>query len=774
MESGYLPFLPTSPSFHCPPFHVLFNRPINVGPRRRMRIQMDSNDVLNWNRLEHTLTQLFRSFQSAYSIPPMPPIVRTSLVCQDQFDYPSQFATAEKRCRNWFSVWMAMVSLGIAIAEISDGHPGAETAPKWFVEFSKHMDESTLSGIRQQLGHFNGSLYRAGVFLDLCSPQEQPTVDFFVHLNIPIWYRWGSKETSRLQNNPSYWGKYIPPAHLLQKAQSFLIVAPPPPQPADTGTDRPWTAFFAERKMRATGLPKKKPPLKVFHWERDFVSGAWNRVPIIQDFASETLAAYGKMQKHYDACSNEWDCCTEMGDKDAEELQADEWANSDNEPFLPIGVPPSIASPDTSMANESAPEPHSVSLLITASSSSANAGLSDQPQAATHTERTEGYHPDVNSPADVLRLFYGFVAPPSSVRVIVPPTTDLQIKDLALGIGCSSMEEIQDYAKTAVGKCATHFFWAMSQTPWVPPPNAIFDLATGNPKSLKYSRRLKFLHQLPGNTFLFDFQGGSTVDWRICVADVTLALFIIRLDDDLSDYDIARALLDQGSPFRTLLQVPSFVVEAPPIGIPRIRLSSYIFRSSDYEMYCLERADLFRSQRVSRQALMRGGILWRLAMESASFQGALSGPTTVATLQRMCSSLHVDSPKMWIDDVLDKHEIDIISGVYHVYTGETIRLLLSSYVLTNTSISGQGQQTSIRSWWPPADLWDTLVRQQSWSRRSEQWYTSRLEELASGRGVPLTNTQWRSRIKVNSSVRRAIANNQNISIAFLKDNGILH
>lgn len=95
-------------------------------------------------------------------------------------------------------------------------------------------------------------------------------------------------------------------------------------------------------------------------------------------------------------------------------------------------------------------------------------------------------------------------------------------------------------------------------------------------------------------------------------------------------------------------------------------------------------------------------------------------------------------------------------------------------IAANHSISGQGKQISTRSWWPPSELWDTLVRQQSWSRRSELWFTSRLEELASGRGVPLTNTQWRSRIKVNSSVRRAIGNNKDISMAFLKDYGIIH
>ena len=77
-----------------------------------------------------------------------------------------------------------------------------------------------------------------------------------------------------------------------------------------------------------------------------------------------------------------------------------------------------------------------------------------------------------------------------------------------------------------------------------------------------------------------------------------------------------------------------------------------------------------------------------------------------------------------------------------------------------------------KSWWPTPDLWDVLNRQPFWQERSETWFEKRLEELQSGKGVPLTTTQWRSRSKMNSVVRRAIQviNNADIiSKAFLKD-----
>ena len=64
LQVGYVPFLPLSPNLHCPPFHVLFNNPVGVGPRR-IRIQMDSSDILNWNRLENALSQFSQSLQSS-------------------------------------------------------------------------------------------------------------------------------------------------------------------------------------------------------------------------------------------------------------------------------------------------------------------------------------------------------------------------------------------------------------------------------------------------------------------------------------------------------------------------------------------------------------------------------------------------------------------------------------------------------------------------------------------------------------------------------------
>ncbi|KJA12943.1 hypothetical protein HYPSUDRAFT_98145, partial [Hypholoma sublateritium FD-334 SS-4] len=82
-------------------------------------------------------------------------------------------------------------------------------------------------------------------------------------------------------------------------------------------------------------------------------------------------------------------------------------------------------------------------------------------------------------------------------------------------------------------------------------------------------------------------------------------------------------------------------------------------------------------------ALKRGGIIWHLATDTASFESVLVGPTAATTLFRQCATFATDDSanNIWVDDALDPTEADILSGVYYVYTGH-------------------GSQLATKSWWP--------------------------------------------------------------------------
>ena len=258
------------------------------------------------------------------------PIVATSLACQGMYQHPKQFSAAEKRSRNWFSLWMAIISFCVAVAQVVDDEDNSVRCPAWFRCLVRYVDERTASGLRQQLSQFTGAYTRAGIFLNLLEDNhtQQPTVEFYVRFGVPVWYHWGHREEALAQSNPEGFGRFVPPPHLLQTARSFLIKEP---AVIPTIKARPWEVFFQERKRRGenAGLaPRKTPTLKVFLWEQDS-EGKWMRVLVRSEERQVTLKQYGRRQKVFDERSNEWDCCEAMGNLDPDEEHC-----SDNDSIL--------------------------------------------------------------------------------------------------------------------------------------------------------------------------------------------------------------------------------------------------------------------------------------------------------------------------------------------------------------------------------------------------------------------------------------------------------
>src|SRR5208282_1210554 len=134
--------------------------------------------------------------------------------------------------------------------------------------------------------------------------------------------------------------------------------------------------------------------------------------------------------------------------------------------------------------------------------------------------------------------------------------------------------------------------------------------------------------------------------------------------------ELARELLNRGIRFHTLLLLPCIRPSPPaPVSIP-LRLSGYEFTSKDYHAYVQERSALLADTRVARAALLRGGVVWRLAMATLSFDDVLQGPSVAATLYHrgVCFKIGDDSVEL-CDDGLSQLEYDIICGPYRCYTG---------------------------------------------------------------------------------------------------------
>ena len=707
-SAAYLPFLPTSPNLHSPPFHVLFNNPTT---RRKNHVQMDPKAALEWANLEQRLKCSVQQFQSGYAIPVSHtvPIVATSLACQGMYQHPKQFSAAEKRSRNWFSLWMAIISFCVAVAQVVDDEDNSVRCPAWFRCLVRYVDERTASGLRQQLSQFTGAYTRAGIFLNLLEDNhtQQPTVEFYVRFGVPVWYHWGHREEALAQSNPEGFGRFVPPPHLLQTARSYLIKEP---AVIPIIKVHPWEVFFQERKRRGenSGLaPRQKPTLKVFLWEQNS-GGKWMRMLVRSKERQVILKQYGRRQKVFDERSNEWDCCEAMGNLDPDE---EHWSDNDSilrnerrtgssthcEPHDLTAAFPAVSgesvrcytrTPSPEPPSDSVSPSRSKELSVIAARSVLMTSSDDRrltmscTEMSTHCPSLSALPTQVNEddhylfqvydPADILRLFYGFVFPPYSGNWFHSlPTYEkdgIEAQNLSKAIGIHNISSC--YINSSVGQAAVNFFYSFTQKDFVPPRNEMYDLALDNISSVKKSPRLSYMRKLPGDVFIFVFKDTATVPWSIGVTSIMDAMFILRLDCQLDDYQIACQLLNLGVRFLTLLNLPAFPAVAAPTSIPRIRLSGYSFSVDDYDAYYHERDEMLRNPRVSRGALKRGGILWRLAVGTTSFHDVLSGPSIAVTISHQCMSLNPGDKFMWCDDSLDQTETDILCGVYHVFTGE--------------------------------------------------------------------------------------------------------
>ena len=166
--------------------------------------------------------------------------------------------------------------------------------------------------------------------------------------------------------------------------------------------------------------------------------------------------------------------------------------------------------------------------------------------------------------------------------------------------------------------------------------------------------------------FVFDFKDAATVPWMVVIPNCPRAR-----GSPFTDFEVAREPLNHVIQFSTLLPVKPLPRSSigPVITVP-VRLPGYKFTQDDYYAYEQQRAALLSDPRVAWSALLRGGIVWRLAVATLSFDDVLEGPTTAATLQ--CQGIIVktnDDSTDLCDDGLSQLELDIICGLHHCYTG---------------------------------------------------------------------------------------------------------
>ena len=308
----------------------------------------------------------------------------------------------------------------------------------------------------------------------------------------------------------------------------------------------------------------------------------------------------------------------------------------------------------------------SLMALITASEDISENGI--QPILTVETFNT----------TSILHSVFGFIYPnsassqPAAASIDGPTKKKLQV---SVGLDENEVEFLQ----SPLAHPALEFLNRLADAKCLPSAESS-DLVGGSLRNVERLRQLRAV----GNLYVFDFKTDATLPWMIGVATAAIALYIVRLDSRFNDYEISRHLLHRGIAFHTVLplrKVPKSSI--PPPIFSSIRSAGYIFTIEDFNVYIHRRDSLLRSPR-GRTALLKGGIVWRLAVETIGVDECLEGPSIETIVHRRGLVHPTADPSVDLcDDDLSTDELDLICGGYECLTGKLLSLLIiaSSLIL---------------------------------------------------------------------------------------------
>ena len=415
-------------------------------------------------------------------------------------------------------------------------------------------------------------------------------------------------------------------------------------------------AAYKRRLRRASSAARPNRPTKVYLWklagdhDGDLPEDLYSlelRVPVASRSVGEMWPIYPKSHKIYDAYMDEWDICPALApedDLDYEELYDD---YSD--------LPETISQPGGAIEKSAFYETE-LRLFY---------GDGEQ----------SGYQPPFEAFRAVLRFRYGLI--PEVVEaagIEYDKYSDVRIRKY-FGL----VREDMDEDALSMIRPASGFVDQMLQNPgdpWAPgiiwdlePTSDHFLLNTVQETSMQF--HTSYIDNARHNEIRYT-SDPQDIWWSLFVDDTTaLELYrrrgIVRLQDAvyyLVQHGVRITLAWQPGPRdRTGVQLDDW--PAIYLGWRRFGFQPDGWDYKEYE----RRARELLSQPRGRSAILRGGIIWRLAVELLGedcLGEAALGPS--ADVWRHGHEISVSRGDPWYEDTLSSYELDVICGVYKVYT----------------------------------------------------------------------------------------------------------
>jgi hypothetical protein len=695
---GWISFFPLHPSLSGPIFEklVIPGNHHHVFNEEHGEYSMASGLSDKWLRVDNDLSDAVHLIRSHYHLTFIYPFNPSGFGYSKAHKRSGALHMALRKGRDWFVVWMALLSFVIAQAEaiyptVEDSVILAKMA--WYDILLQHFDPQWLEALlASTVCSFSPYTPRAGVFLDLSvNDSTQPPPEFFYRFHVPVWYCWSADMASQpkfahlgpltcqLQEGTTTISKYpclptpLPPSSVGQLLPSTVASS----QPKKSS----WVDFLARCHKHYEEWVKQETPqqqqirlerlhnppkvsAKVFEWLVND-HGDLIREAVPKKMREDVLGSYPAYQIHYNPIENEYDCC----DKYDSGIPGESFDDDDSNGSL-AWTDDDVGGCARKLNDDQVLSPRALSPDIEIDDSWSAPSLINAPDPAFSND---------NFIAEVLRilhLHFGYtplIPTPKFPDPVLKLERDIHRFKRFLGILCSTKFLPLSAFKTDPISAAAIFVnqlytkeSSISADEW--------DLSRENRQSIFFSARLKALRCVRKNSelFMFDFKEHSTVKWKLTVTTPAHALLICRLDSQLDESGLAHYLLQNGIPFHTL-QLSTTLSQSPlsthpPLVIP-FRNADYVFTWRDYEAFRQQCHVIFKQAR-GRAALLRGYYPWRLAINDVGFSSVISGPSGLSTNAEEILVVKLpETGEEFIDDKLTDIELKLLSGLYNTLTG---------------------------------------------------------------------------------------------------------
>jgi hypothetical protein len=424
----------------------------------------------------------------------------------------------------------------------------------------------------------------------------------------------------------------------------------------------------------------------MYTWEKTRSSGGkelYMRVRVRKKCNEDVYSQYRPSQRRYNAFSNEWDFCYEFhfgSDRGCDSDSDDDDFYNNNGPELDNAI---ADSDDDDYYNNDKEFDNAIDDGRQDISPSKSQMCPSFPQGGPMVTDTD----EIALPfpcRDVLetaKLVYGYVSPYDV------PTTPTKFTWHALLGYLGFAGSLSDLTVTELDERAILvFFDNLSKGSGV--PAHLLDLTNGTLGSSSSLFDFSTIRRTSKDLFVFHSPRSSACQWVLGVHSPVAALYICRyiLTNPVAHtlLTVSHRLVERGIPFRTLLPLrcsphqASISQEFTPTSHRPVH---HTFTVADFETSMLQCQTVLSSPQ-GRAALLRGGIVARIAKQFISNDRVYEGPSVEVTAHRVGYIVPSDNGTRLCDDDLTEHEVAIICGTYSLYTG----MYTSSFVLILFSI----------------------------------------------------------------------------------------